>query len=76
VAALREQLRERLGKSRTNDFSDAWRLALEELELWDLTGNRLLERIEEIFRRHEITPSKQLRRSRQSTLKFKAPMPP
>jgi hypothetical protein len=57
VAALREQLRERLGKSRTNDFSDAWRLALEELELWDLTGNRLLERIEEIFRRHEITPS-------------------
>ena len=57
VAALREQLRERLNKSRTNDFSDAWRLALEELGLWDLTGNRLLERIEEIFRRHEITPS-------------------
>jgi hypothetical protein len=57
VSTLRQQLVEHLASSRTNDFSDSWRLALEDLGIWDLTGDRLRDRIEEIFRRNEITPS-------------------
>jgi hypothetical protein len=57
VATMRQQLSERLASSRTNAFSDSWRLALEELDIWDLLGDRLRDRIEDIFRRHEITPS-------------------
>jgi hypothetical protein len=56
VASARRQLSERLSASRTNTFSDSWRLTLEELGIWDLTGDRLRDRIEEIFRRNEITP--------------------
>jgi hypothetical protein len=57
VATIRQQLTERLASSRTNDFPDSWRLALEELGVWDLHGDRLRDQIEKIFLRHEITPS-------------------
>lgn len=57
VSQLREQLNERLASSRANDFSDAQRIALEELGVWDLVGNTLRDRIEEIFLRNGITMS-------------------
>jgi hypothetical protein len=55
ISSVRQELNTRLRASRTNEFSDAWRLALEELGVWDLVGDRLLDRIEEIFLRNEIT---------------------
>ena len=57
AASLRLPVQERLAASRTNTFSDAWRLTLEELGIWELTGDRLRDRVEEIFLRNEITPS-------------------
>jgi hypothetical protein len=57
VGTYRQSLNERLDASRTNDFSDSWRLSLEELGIWDLFGDRLRDQIEEIFRRNEITTS-------------------
>lgn len=41
----------------SNSFSPAWRETLKELELYDLLGNNLLIRIQEIFQRNQITPS-------------------
>ena len=57
LGLTREQLREQLAASRTNEFPDSWRLALEELGIWDLTGDRLADRIESVFARHEMTLS-------------------
>jgi hypothetical protein len=57
VATLRNQLAERLAASKTNEFSDAWHLELEELGVADDFGEPLSERIEEIFMRNEITQS-------------------
>jgi hypothetical protein len=57
AASTREQLRERLTSSRVNQFSDSWRLALEELGIWDIVGDQLRNQLEDIFTRHEITPS-------------------
>jgi len=55
VAAYRGQLNSQLAASRTNEFSDAWRLTVEELGIADLLGNTLRDRIESIFLRNEIT---------------------
>ena len=57
VANLREQLRTQLTASRVNQFSDAWRLALEELGVWNILGAQLRNALEDIFSRHEITPT-------------------
>lgn len=57
VANLREQLRTQLTASRINQFSDAWRVALEELGVWNILGDQLRNRLEDIFSRHEITQS-------------------
>lgn len=55
AASSREQLIAALTSARANDFSDAWRLSLEELGVWGLLGVNLRDRIEEIFQRNEIT---------------------
>lgn len=57
VANVRTQLNERLAQAPSNEFSPAWREALDELGVADLVGDGLRERIEEIFTRNEITPS-------------------
>ena len=57
VANIRTQLNKRLAQAPSNDFSPAWREALDELGVADLLGEGLRERIEEIFTRNEITPS-------------------
>ena len=54
LGQLRQQLYASLSKSRTNEFSDAWRLALEELGVWDLLGDRLRDKLESIFVRNEM----------------------
>ncbi len=41
----------------SNSFSPVWKEALKELGLYDLLGNNLLSRIQEIFQRNQITPS-------------------
>ena len=57
AANTREQLRTQLTDSSVNQFSDSWRVAIEELGVWDILGDQLRNRIEAIFSRHEITPS-------------------
>ena len=41
----------------SNTFSPAWKETLKELGLYDLLGNNLLRRIQEIFQQNQITPS-------------------
>lgn len=55
VSSLREQLGSQLRAAPSNGFSPAWREALTELGIADLLGESLLERVEEIFQRNEIT---------------------
>ena len=57
VSNLRVQLNERLSAAPSNGFSPAWREALDEMGIGDLVGDRLGDRIEEIFDRNAITPS-------------------
>ena len=57
TSTLREQLNERLASARSNGFSDAWRLTLEELGVTVLPGHALRQWIHEIFLRNEITIS-------------------
>jgi hypothetical protein len=57
VSSLRTELDEALGEAPSNGFSPAWRDALKELGVADLVGAQLLDRIEQIFDRNEITPS-------------------
>jgi len=57
VGTVREEVVSRLRASRTNEFPDSWWLVLSELGVEDLIGTNLLEKIEEIFARNEITLS-------------------
>ena len=57
VSRLRTELNGRLSRAPSNEFSPAWREALDELGIADLVGNGLREQIEEVFMRNEITPS-------------------
>ena len=40
-----------------NQFSPTWQQALQEIGAWQLLGNTLADRVEEIFARNQITPS-------------------
>jgi hypothetical protein len=57
MATAREQLVSTLRTSRVNEFPDSWRLVLAELDVGDIVGFELLEGIETIFARNEITLS-------------------
>jgi hypothetical protein len=57
ISTLRQQLDAALASAPSNDFSPAWREALEELDVSDLVGETLREQIQAIFERNEITPS-------------------
>jgi len=57
VSNLRQQLTEKLRDAASNDFSPAWVQNLDEIGLGNLVGSRLLEQIDEIFMRNQITPS-------------------
>lgn len=57
VSRIRTQLGDVLAQAPSNEFSPAWRLAVEELGVSDLLGERLRERIEGVLERHAITPS-------------------
>src|SRR5437763_277958 len=56
VSQVRRQLTENLSAAVSNGYSPAWRQAAKELGVADLLGNALLETVEEIFARNEITP--------------------
>lgn len=57
ASTYRQQLVEVLRKAPSNQFSPVWRQALDELGVTELLGNTLLERVESILSRNEITPS-------------------
>jgi hypothetical protein len=57
ASRIRGELNERLSGALSNEFSPAWREALDELGVTDLVGDGLRDQIEEIFTRNEITPS-------------------
>lgn len=48
---------EGLRTAAVNQFSPTWQQALQEIGAWQLLGNPLAERVEEIFSRNQITPS-------------------
>jgi len=56
VAEHLSALTEALQNAPSNKFPPTWKQALEELGAADLFGSVLAERIEEIFRRNQITP--------------------
>lgn len=53
LVALVEGLR----TAAVNQFSPTWQQALQEIGAWQLLGNTLAGRVEEIFARNQITPS-------------------
>ncbi len=57
VAQIRNDLENTLRDAQSNDFSPAWREALDELGVSDLLGEALAEQIEATFSRNEITPA-------------------
>src|ERR1039458_3215649 len=57
VSRIRAELNDKLLRAPSNEFSPAWREALDELGIADLVGDGLREQIEEVFTRNEITPS-------------------
>jgi hypothetical protein len=57
VARNRTALAERLAAAPSNDYSPAWREAIDEMGVADLLGDSLLARIETIFSVNELTPS-------------------
>jgi hypothetical protein len=57
LSSTRQQLEERLKDAPSNSWSPAWTLALDELGVADVVGDRLRERIEAVFDRNTITPS-------------------
>ena len=48
---------EGLRTAAVNQFSPTWQQALQEIGAWQLLGNTLAERVDEIFARNQITPS-------------------
>ena len=57
LAAARNALTEALRSSDTNEYPPTWINRLNELDAYDITGDRLLETVEQILGRHEITPA-------------------
>lgn len=57
VARHLQELRTALAGSITNEYSPTWVQALQGLNIYDLTGERLANRLDEIFSRNQITPS-------------------
>jgi hypothetical protein len=57
VGAVRQQLYGALTGASSNDFSPAWREALDELGVAELLGENLRERIDVVLGRNEITPT-------------------
>jgi hypothetical protein len=57
ASSTRQQLEQALADAPSNEFSPAWRQALEELGVADLFGTALLDQIEAIIARNDITPS-------------------
>lgn len=56
VSTARKKLITALRESASNDFSPAWRQALDEMGVADLLGDRLADRIDSVFAQNEITP--------------------
>lgn len=56
VNTLRQQLLNALSEAPSNEFQPTWQQALEELGAWDVLGDRLLSRVQEIFVRYQVTP--------------------
>jgi hypothetical protein len=56
VADLRRQLEERLSNAPSNEFTPAWKRAVDELGVEDLFGKGLLDETEEILTRNDMTP--------------------
>jgi hypothetical protein len=52
-----KDLSDTLVKSKINNFSPAWKELLKELGVYDLLGNTLFDRIQEIFERNQIIPA-------------------
>jgi hypothetical protein len=57
VSQFLQELDSALESAKSNDFSPAWQLAIEEIGAKGLLGRELQERIREIFARNQITPS-------------------
>lgn len=57
VSTHLQSLADALGKSATNDFTPAWNQVVEEIGGGEFIGNVLLEEIQSIFERNNITPS-------------------
>lgn len=57
VAATRTELSEVLTGAPSNEFSPAWRQHLVELDFESVLGSGLLERVEAVMARNEITPA-------------------
>lgn len=57
VSAHLKNLRTKLSNAKSNNFSPAWRMMIEELEISDYLGVHLLETVDEIFSRNQITPA-------------------
>lgn len=55
ISSYLKTLYDSLAKSKTNDFSPAWKQAIKELGLGDLLGTPLSNRIKGIFERNQIT---------------------
>jgi hypothetical protein len=56
VSTARKNLTTALREAPSNDFSPAWRQALEEMSVADLLGNALADELDRIFTQNEITP--------------------
>ena len=56
VSTARKNLTIALRGASSNDFSPAWRQALEELGVADILGNALADELDRIFTQNEITP--------------------
>lgn len=57
VSRVRQEIRQQLSESISNNFSPAWKQMLEEIGGEDLLGEHLRDRIEDIFTANEITTS-------------------
>lgn len=57
VAALKKSLQKKLIGASSNNFSPAWKQAIDELGIQEYLGSQLAEKIEAIFQENQITPS-------------------
>src|SRR5207237_653156 len=65
VSQTLTELQKRLAEGRSNSFSPAWRQIISELGVANVLGNRLAERLRDIFERHQITHAAALQEVKQ-----------